>query len=84
MLLDYERKAVAEPAVMKVQEPHVYIEHPDFFRLDRDACQVLMDDLWTCGIRPTEGQGSAGQLAAVQKHLEDMRRLAFHPIGIKL
>ncbi len=42
-----------------------------------DAAQTLMDDLWVCGIRPTEGAGSAGSLAATQRHLEDMRRLVF-------
>ncbi len=38
--------------------------------------QTLMDDLWQAGLRPTEGSGSAGQLAATQRHLEDMRTLA--------
>ena len=39
--------------------------------------QLLMDELWRCGLRPSEGTGSAGALAAVQYHLEDMRRIAF-------
>lgn len=42
-----------------------------------DLAQQLMNDLWRCGMRPTEGKGSAGQLTAVQYHLEDMRRLVF-------
>lgn len=46
-------------------------------RLERDAAQVLMDDLWASGIRPTEGTGSAGSLKATQAHLEDMRKLVF-------
>lgn len=41
------------------------------------AAQKLMDMLWDCGIRPTEGTGSAGAMAATQKHLDDMRRLVF-------
>lgn len=40
-------------------------------------CQQLMDELWHCGVRPTEGSGSAGSLAATQKHLDDMRHLVF-------
>lgn len=40
------------------------------------AAQVLMDDLWSCGIRPSEGLPTAGQLEAVKYHLEDMRSLA--------
>lgn len=39
--------------------------------------QELIDSLWDCGLRPSEGSGSAGQLAATQKHLEDMRTLVF-------
>lgn len=42
-----------------------------------DAAQELMDELWQCGFRPTEGTGSAGSLAATQRHLEDMRALVF-------
>lgn len=47
------------------------------FRLTATAAQVLMDDLWACGFRPSEGAGSAGAMAAVQAHLADMRRLVF-------
>lgn len=53
---------------------------PVFFSLPTDfsnAAQVLMDDLWACGIRPTEGQGSAGAMRAMESHLADMRRLVF-------
>lgn len=46
-------------------------------RLETTQAQALMDSLWECGIRPTEGAGSAGAMAATQKHLEDMRRLVF-------
>lgn len=38
---------------------------------------MLIDDLWTAGLRPTEGAGSAGALAATQRHLQDMRALVF-------
>ena len=45
--------------------------------LEGSAGQSLMDELWRCGLRPTEGTGSAGALAATEKHLNDMRRVAF-------
>lgn len=45
--------------------------------LSKDAAQELMDNLWQCGLRPSEGSGSAGALAATQKHLDDMRRVSF-------
>lgn len=45
-----------------------------------NEAQVLMDDLWNCGIRPTEGTGSAGSLRATERHLEDMRKLVFKEV----
>lgn len=41
------------------------------------AAQALMDNLWECGYRPTEGKGSAGAMRATERHLEDMRKIAF-------
>lgn len=38
--------------------------------------QLLMDELWRAGLRPTEGTGSAGSLAATERHLADMRNIA--------
>lgn len=51
--------------------------HP-FARVSNTTAQALMDSLWECGIRPTQGSGSAGSLAATQNHLEDMRSLVAH------
>lgn len=45
------------------------------FIIDETQAQVLMDNLWDCGLRPSEGSGSAGALMAAQLHLEDMRRI---------
>lgn len=53
------------------------MEHPPLMSLSTDEAQQFMDELWRAGIRPTEGAGSVGQLAAVQRHLEDMRTLVF-------
>lgn len=47
------------------------------FTVSMDAAQTLMDDLWNAGLRPTEGTGSAGALAATERHLADMRKLVF-------
>ncbi|MFZ6654068.1 hypothetical protein [Undibacterium sp. TJN19] len=45
--------------------------------LQYEEAQNLMDELWTCGLRPSEGTGSAGALAATEKHLKDMQAVAF-------
>jgi hypothetical protein len=65
----------AEPLVMKERDPGEAVDPS--FRLSYEHAQVIMDDLWASGVRPTEGHGSAGALAATQKHLDDMRRLVF-------
>lgn len=51
-------------------------EPPSVLLQDTEA-QLLMDDLWSSGIRPTEGSGSAGSLKATENHLNDMRKIAF-------
>jgi len=45
--------------------------------LTLEDAQQLADELYRVGVRPTEGAGSVGQLAAVKEHLADMRRLVF-------
>jgi len=53
------------------------LTHPPLLTINPSDAQNLMDELWRAGIRTTEGAGSVGQLAAVNDHLQDMRRLVF-------
>ena len=50
---------------------------PPTLSLSEENGQALMDELWKCGLRPTEGKGSAGSLAATEQHLQDFRKIAF-------
>ena len=50
---------------------------PVALRLGDDQVQDLMDKLWSIGFRPTEVKGSAGALAATERHLKDLQRLIF-------
>lgn len=52
--------------------------------LERHEGQRLMDELWQAGLRPSEGSGSAGAFAAVQHHLDDMRKIVSKELGVKL
>jgi hypothetical protein len=69
--------SIGEPVLMKTEEvPGPSSPYPTF-ALPDTAAQQLMDELWNIGFRPSEGTGSAGALAATQKHLKDMRKIAF-------
>lgn len=67
--------SVAAPITMVRHELSALVE--PMLRIEIQQAQQLMDELWQCGLRPTEGTGSAGAMAATQKHLEDMRTLVF-------
>ena len=64
-----EWKEIPKDNQLAIQEP--------IARLRTTEAQQLMDDLWAAGIRPTEGQGSAGAMSATQEHLKDLRRMLF-------
>lgn len=74
--------AVAKPLVFEDISEGEFAEPT--LRLTPEEAQRLVDALWACGVRPSEGTGSAGSLAATQKHLDDMRAIASHTLGVKL
>ena len=45
--------------------------------LSEDTAQQLMNELWRAGLRPMEGTGSPGAVAAVERHRDDLRTIAF-------
>lgn len=67
---------VAQPIVFKDQESDLEIS-PPALQIGMTAAQQLMDELWRAGLRPSEGSGSAGALAATERHLKDMQRIVF-------
>lgn len=75
-----EDRKIAGEVVIKPIPDHGLIS--PLVRITVHEAQVFMDDLWECGIRPTEGSGSAGAMRATEKHLEDMRKIAFHHMAI--
>lgn len=67
--------SIVDPLVFRDHPPGRVLGEPTLLMTNAEA-QTLMDALWNAHVRPTSGQGSAGQLAAVQAHLQDMRLLA--------
>lgn len=66
-----------------VMEVPMGAEVRPLLRLTDEEAQRLIDQLWEAGVRPSNTVGSVGQLAAVQAHLDDMKRIAFKKLGIE-
>ncbi len=75
------KMAVAEPATMVERSAGMVV--PAFASVPRQSAQVLMDDLWRAGLRPTEGD-SPGELSATRGHLKDMRTLVSKTLEVSL
>lgn len=56
---------------------------PSFLTLTTEEATMFMDELWHAGIRPSNGEGSSGQLSATENHLKDLRKLLFKQLEIK-
>lgn len=84
-LFDPETRSYAKFCALEMVQPKPEdgpVEIPPALRIKKSDAQMLIDTLWDCGLRPSEGSGSAGQLAAVQDHLKDVRSLAERLLAI--
>lgn len=70
------RMACAVPLVLE-EVPEGADPEESTGRMSMEQSQRLIDRLWDIGLRPSEGTGSAGSLAATERHLKDMQRLVF-------
>ncbi len=52
------------------------------FQLEEIQAQLLMDELYNAGIRPSEGNTTWGVSEAKDKHIEDLRTIAFKTLKI--
>ncbi len=76
---------IPEPVKLVAHKPDdMNVERLPLLTLRDTEAQELMDSLWQCGLRPSEGSGSAGSLAATQAHLKDMRVLVAKAQGVEL
>ena len=70
---------LAQPTKLELlKEEDLLVEERDpLLTMPMGSGQKLMDELWRAGLRPTEGTGSAGALAATQAHIQDLRAIVF-------
>ncbi len=76
-----ERRGICKPLEFDTTIPQGAPVEPTF-RLFREEAQALMNQLWSCNLRPTEAKASAGCLEATQHHLDDMRKIVFAKLEI--
>lgn len=81
MLMSGKKIAVAQPITFQEDQDEGQ-EIPPFMSLGPDEWQRLMDEMWRAGIRPTSGAGTATEAGALERHLADMRKLAFHALKV--
>lgn len=58
----------------KLNDAHLYSTVPHV-AIEMKEAQALVDQLWECGLRPTEGAGSAGAMAATKAHIADLQAM---------
>ena len=77
-----QKEFVAMPAQWAERKPEDYNrECPPLLSLDDSDAQKLIDALWDAGLRPTQGNGSAGQLQATERHLADLQKISDKLLG---
>lgn len=77
--------AIAQPVEFKIlTDEEMSFEKRHAMAMSKDDLQALMDEIWNAGIRPTEGSGSAGSLAATERHLADMRAIVAGQLSVAL
>ena len=78
-------KTIVEEIVVRTvppdEAPMVYRE--PLMRITPENAQRLMNDLWQVGLRPF-GEGNAGQVSAMKKHLGDMRAIVASKLNVDL
>jgi len=62
---------IAQPLVFKEYEKGALTS--SCIGLDQDEAEDLMNALWKCGLRPSNGEGNVGQIGALKDHLEDKK-----------
>ncbi len=63
-------------------DPMAYNPGADSIEISQRAAQELMDSLWQCGLRPSQGKGSAGALKAAEDHLESLKKVIDRLFGV--
>jgi hypothetical protein len=75
--------AIAKPIEFEPHQEGTVAPDRPALSLRQGEAQTLIDSLWSAGLRPTQGKQSEGVTAAQDRHLQDMRALAFAKLGVE-
>lgn len=85
-IIDTAKETIAEATSITFTERNldecVTEDRSSLLTMTENEARGLMDELWIHGIRPSTEFGSVGHLASTERHLDDMRTIAFHKLGI--
>jgi|GEM_PF-4085318 len=71
--------AAFQPVAVSDVDPGVFV--PPFLEIDHETAQVLFDELYRIGLRPSQEQALPEK--ARDAHIEDLRKVAFKLLGVK-
>ena len=57
---------------------------PPIIRFSKNDLQMLLDEIWKQGIRPTEHQKIIDSIEPIKQHLDDMRAIVANRLKIEL
>ena len=79
-LMNVDGVVIVQPVTLKTMSAHdASLEsHPPALEMRAEAAQTLMDELYRAGFRPSAGEISGDERAALKAHLADMRILTAH------
>lgn len=60
------------------------VDTPPILKLSLNDLQMLLDEIWKEGIRPTEYQKTIDSIEPMKKHLDDMRAIVANRLKIEL
>ena len=73
--------SVASQITFTEVEEGAYLSNGSTLSLDFDAATRLMDDLWGCGVRPTDQRDRSGEVGAMKEHIVDLRKVLDRYLG---
>lgn len=70
--------AIAKPIELERHDPSmVYAQEPTIM-LSEEEAQVLIDNLWNAGLRPTDAKDKSEVVNAMKEHIGDLRKIALN------